>query len=152
MVMFNVVFFSIEITASLIGGLIAGLASLILLRRYEQARKTMEKLSGKTEISGGSVFLLFAVLVGLIHGLAMGIIRFSGLIGGVSLLDSTPLFLPFTILYSVGIFVGIWNYLSSKKEREERNQWIKVAVLYSFILNIVSGFLTFLIAMTLFFV
>lgn len=152
MVMFNVVFFSIEVTASLIGGLLAGLVSFLLLKRYDQAGKTMENLPGKTGISEKTMFLLFAILFGLIHGFIISITRISGLVGEISLLDSALFLLPFTILYSTGMFLGLWKYFSGSKEKEERNQWIKVAVLYSFILNITSGFLTFLVAMAIFFV
>ncbi|GEM_PF-6641604 len=150
--MFNVVFFSIEIIASLVGGLLAGLISLTLLKKYEQAKETVGNLPGKTGINEKVAFLLFVVLVGLIHGLIISLIRISGLVEEISLLDSAIFLLPFTILYSVGIFLGIWRYFSDKRKKEERNQWIKIAVLYSFVLNIVSGFLTFLIAMAIFFV
>ena len=144
-------FLFIEIAASIIGGLAAGGLSLLVLKNYEKAAHTMKRFSERLGLGKKASFVLFALAVAIIHGLLVSAVRISGLMGNVSLLMSTPYLLPFTIVFSVGMFLGLWKYLRDGKEKEERNQWIKIAVLYSFVLNIVSGFLAFFFGMLVFF-
>lgn len=145
------VFLYIEIIASILGGLVAGALSLLVLKNYEMAEHTTERFSQKLSLGKKTSFILFSVVIAIIHGLIVSAIRMSGLMGNVSLLMSTPYLLPFTIVFSVGMFLGLWKYFRREKEKDERNQWIKIAVLYSFVLNIVSGFLTFFLGMLVFF-
>ncbi|MFP4115576.1 MAG: hypothetical protein ACLFTQ_00005 [Candidatus Aenigmatarchaeota archaeon] len=149
--MVDFTFLYIEVAASIIGGLAAGGLSLFFLKNYKRAGQTAERFSEKLGLGKRTSFVLFTVAAAIIHGLIVSAVRTSGLVRNVSLMMSTPYLLPFTILYSIAMFLGLWNYFRDGGEKGERNQWIKVAVLYSFVLNIVSGFLTFFLGMLVFF-
>lgn len=148
--MFETTFLSLEILASLIGGLIAGLVCLVFLSEYKEAEETVKSFAEKLHLGKKASFIALSLLIALIYSLVVGTVRISGPMDQISLTSSIPYLLPVTIVYSVATFLVFWK-IFGKENKEERKQWLLTSTIYGIILNLASGFLTFLFAMLAFF-
>lgn len=149
--MFEVTFFTIELIASLIGGLISGLICLVLLDEYDKAGKTVERFAEKINLGKKPSFLILSLIVAFGYVLLITGIRTTGLIDKISLMSSIPLLLPLTIAYSMTAFMFFWINFREEEKHGERNQWLFISSVYGLIFNLISGFLTFLLAFLTFF-